>query len=85
MSVLASCSLFAAFGYLGFIHGMLIDYIDLVSRHLSQKERASRKRALRDMCLKDDPKLEEPVGFKLGCKRFYRFFCKRKVPKSNIK
>ena len=81
-SVLAAITINFALGYILVIKGMLSEYIDLVSRHMTMKERAARKRSSREQNIKDEPK-NGPVLLADAMRNHYRFFCKKKIPKSN--
>ena len=81
-SILAAITINFALGYILIIKGMVAEYVDLVSRHMTMKERAARRQSSKDQMMKDEFK-NGPVSFKVALKNHYRFFCKKRVPRSN--
>lgn len=84
VTCVARTYLFAAITYSIVIFPMLKDYIKLVSRHLTQKEKVARIRAKKENNLESDKLKEGPLTCSKALSRHYRFFCKSKVTKSYI-
>lgn len=85
-SFLAAVIIYFAFGYILIIRDMLFEYLGLVSRHLTQKELKARLQCTKENLLgkeNDFKNKSVPCGLKM--KRFYRFFCAKKIPKSQLK
>mmetsp|Transcript_717 Transcript_717/g.1014 ORF Transcript_717/g.1014 Transcript_717/m.1014 type:complete len:193 (+) Transcript_717:1346-1924(+) len=84
-SFLAASGIYIAMGYDLVISDMLFEYLDLVSRHLTTKEKAARLQSTKEKCLdKDSDFKRQDVSTKLKCMRFWVFCCARKIPKSQI-
>ena len=81
-SILAALITNVALGYILVIRPMVEQYIDLVNRHMTMKEYVARRQSSREQCIKDEFKTGT-VPFKAAVKNQYRFFCKKKIPKSN--
>ena len=75
--------LFASIGYSGFIFKMMRDYISLVSKKMTFKERLTRKRSQKELHIENDI-LKEEITRRKALQNHYKFFCKRKIPKSYI-
>ena len=72
--------------YIMIIKEMVFDYVELVGRKMTVKERAARQRTSKNMNLKDEHDCKkQPVPFKLRLKRMWRFFVTTKAPPSIIK
>ena len=53
-SIIAATAIYLAFGYTLIIKSMLSDYLDLVSRHLTTKEKKARQQCIKERCLPKD-------------------------------
>ena len=76
MSYLAVFGLYVGTMFVISINSMVWDYLDLVSRHMTIKEKVSRLKAIKELGLvkKDDFKLKKiPVMKRV--KQIVRFFC----------
>lgn len=54
---IASLFIYAGCLYTTFMHKMVLDYVGLVAKHITFKERMVRKTTKKEYCLKDDFKL----------------------------
>jgi len=63
---------------------MLIAYLDLAARHMTMKERSERIKTKRDEFVKEDSLKEGVVPWNVRWKRYKRFFCTSKTPKSSL-
>mmetsp|Transcript_23901 Transcript_23901/g.32033 ORF Transcript_23901/g.32033 Transcript_23901/m.32033 type:complete len:236 (+) Transcript_23901:1120-1827(+) len=80
-SVLISVSAIYIFAF----RSMALDYLDLVGRKLTVKEREARKKTARDLNLDKSADLKNlPLPLKLRVQRMVNFFFLRKVPPSII-
>ena len=82
-SIIAAILIFIAMGYTLVIRDMLFEYLDLVARHTTTKEKVARLQTVKEKCLDRDSdfKLQE-VPMKMKCKRFFTFCFNKKYPKS---
>lgn len=86
VGVLAQILVAVSSTYMIVIRDMVFDYVDLVGRKMTVKERSERHKTSRELNIdaaKDDVK-KQPVPFGLRCKRMWRFFVTKKAPKSII-
>ena len=71
--------------YLKMIKSKVANYLDLLGRKMTLKERSARRKTRHNLKLDemDDPK-NNPVRLRLRLTRFYRFFVAQDVPRSVI-
>ena len=83
-SFVAATFIYVGIGYTLVIKSMLGDYLELVSSHMSIKEKKARLQCTKERCLDRATDFKnEPASASLKAKRYSRFFCK-KVPASHI-
>lgn len=73
-SVLCRILLYAVAAYPLIIFNMMSEYISLVSKNLTHKEKLARKRTMKELGLKED-ELKDNIGCGRALRNHYRFFC----------
>ena len=81
-AALAMVLISVAATYILVINSMVFDYLDLVARRMTFKERAARMIAVKEVGCADFK--NDPVPIKLRIERYWDFFCVRKGPESVI-
>ena len=82
-SYLGAIAIYCGSSYCVVIHSMLSDYLDLVSRKMTLKEKSERKKMVKE--LNNGVEEEggvvdfkmEPIGMRVKVRRLYAFFFKR--------
>ena len=84
MSILAGLSIYCSLPYVIINQKMVREYVWLVSRHMSKKEKVSRYKTIRENCLKGDLTKGDPFPVKTALKNSFVFFFRKRIPKSNF-
>ena len=80
---LAIVLLSVAIVYIYVIHRMVFDYLDLVARKMTYKEREARKIAAKELNITDWK--NDPVPLRLRLERYWNFFIVKPIPESVLK
>lgn len=85
ISFVAATACYIGIGYALIIRQMLSEYLELVSLHMTTKEKKARRQSQKEQCLDEQADCKKAqVSRSLKAKRYARFFCAKNIPKSMI-
>ena len=81
-TIAAAVMLSLGFSFMLFVWPLLTKHMNFIAHHLTEKEFHARMETMNK--LQVDDVLVESMNCKQKCSNLYTFFCKRKIPKSEI-
>lgn len=84
VAIFAGVALYGGLTYLIIIHRMVREYVNLVGKHLSKKEKVVRNKTVKEYCLKVDELKGPSFPFKKVLTNTFVFFFRKEIPKSNF-